>query len=74
MMLMGYLAGGWVMGQSALEALRLLDAGSGDESFLKAKLITAHFYFDHLLPRTAGYLTPIIVGSESMMALDVDQF
>ncbi len=74
MMLMGYLCGGWVMGQSALKALQLLEAGSTDEAFLKAKQVTAQFYFEHLLPRTASYLATVKSGSESMMALAVEQF
>ena len=74
MMLMGYLCGGWVMGQSALKATQLLENGDGDETFLKTKQITAQFYFDHLLPRITSYLAMIKAGSESMMALDAEQF
>jgi hypothetical protein len=74
MMLMGYLCGGWVMGQSALKAVQLLDNGGGDEAFLKTKQVTAQFYFDHLLPRAISYLSTIKSGSESMMALDIEQF
>ena len=74
MMLLGFLCGGWVMGQSALKATQLLEAGGGDEAFLKAKQVTAQFYFDHLLPRTSSYLAMVKSGSESMMALDVEQF
>jgi alkylation response protein AidB-like acyl-CoA dehydrogenase len=74
MMLMGYLCGGWVMGQSALKAVQLLDNGGGDEAFLETKQVTAQFYFDHLLPRAISYLSTIKSGSESMMALDIEQF
>jgi len=74
MMLMGYLCGGWVMGVSALKAIKALESGSGDESFLKAKQVTAQFYFEHLLPRTASYFSTVMAGSESMMALNEDQF
>ncbi|MGB7453585.1 MAG: acyl-CoA dehydrogenase [Lysobacterales bacterium] len=74
MMLMGYLCGGWVMGKSALKATQLLEAGGEDEAFLKTKQITARFYFEHLLPRTTSYLATISAGSESMMALEVEQF
>jgi len=74
MMLMGYLCGGWIMGKSALKAVQMLDSGSKDESFLNAKQITAQFYFEHLLPRTDAYLVTILAGSESMMALDAEQF
>lgn len=74
MMLFGYLCGGWIMGQSALKATQLLKAGGGDEAFLKTKQVTAQFYFDHLLPRTGSILATIKAGSESMMALDEEQF
>jgi alkylation response protein AidB-like acyl-CoA dehydrogenase len=74
MMLMGYLCGAWVMGQSTLKAAALLEAGVGDAEFLQTKQITAQFYYDHLLPRTMSYLATITAGSESMMMLDVDQF
>ena len=74
MMLLGYVCGGWIMGQSALKAASLLENGGGDEAFLSAKLVTAQFYFDHLLPRSSSCLATIKAGSESMMALDVEQF
>ena len=74
LMLMGYLCGGWVMGMAALKARQMLDAGSGDAAFLKAKLVTAQFYFEHLLPRTGAYLATVRAGSESIMALDAEQF
>lgn len=74
MMLMGYLCGGWVMGQSALKAHQLLEAGKGDAKFLQTKQVTAKFYFDHLLPRMKAYLATIKKGAESMMALSEDQF
>ena len=62
------------MGWSALTAARMLQAGKGDTAFLNAKLVTANFYFDHLLPRYAGYLATIKSGSDSLMALDIEQF
>ena len=74
MMMMGYLCGGWVMGKSALKADEMLEAGNGDRSFLSAKLKTVEFYFDHLLPRCHCCSASVISGSESIMALDVEQF
>ncbi len=74
MMLMGYLCGGWVMGKSSLKATQLLEAGGGDVDFLKTKQITAKFYYEHLLPRVSSYRATITAGSESIMALDVEQF
>ena len=74
LMLLGYLCGGWLMGQSALKAAALLAAGGGDSTFLQAKLVTARFFCEHLLPRTGACLAAIEAGPESMMALAVDQF
>ncbi|MGD9265342.1 MAG: acyl-CoA dehydrogenase C-terminal domain-containing protein [Lysobacterales bacterium] len=74
MMLMGFLCGGWVMANSALKAAHLLEGGASDTGFLEAKMVTARFYFDHLLPRVGAYLAAITAGSDSMMALPEDQF
>ena len=74
LMLLGYVCGGWVMGLSALKAAQRLAAGGGDEAFLKAKLVTARFYCEHLLPRAGACLVSVKAGPESMMALSVDQF
>ena len=74
MMMLGYVCGGWVMGQSALKATRLLEGGRSNESFLRAKLVTAQFYTDHLLPRAGSCLATVKAGVDSIMALDVEQF
>jgi hypothetical protein len=74
LMLLGYVCGGWLMGQSALKASARLASGGGDASFLKAKLVTARFYCEHLLPRAGTCLAMIEAGPDSMMALASDQF
>ena len=74
MMMFGYICGGWVMAQSALKAQIQLDEGQGDTEFLKAKLVTAQFFSEHLLPRVKSNLAVIKAGSHSIMALPEDQF
>jgi hypothetical protein len=74
LMLLGYVCGGWLMGRSALKAAERLEAGGGDESFLKAKIVTARFYCEHLLPRAGACLAAIKAGPESLMALTPEQF
>ncbi|RPH97833.1 MAG: acyl-CoA dehydrogenase [Lysobacterales bacterium] len=74
LMLLGYVCGGWLMGRSALKAAERLEAGGGDESFLQAKIVTARFYCEHLLPRAGACLAAIQAGPDSMMALTVEQF
>jgi alkylation response protein AidB-like acyl-CoA dehydrogenase len=74
LMLLGYVCGGWVMGLSALKAAQLLARGSGDTAFLEAKLATARFYCEHLLPRAGACLVSIKAGPGSIMALSEEQF
>jgi len=74
LMLLGYVCGGWVMGASALKASALLDSGTGDKAFLQAKLVTAKFYCEHLLPRAGACLVSVKAGPDSMMDMPADQF
>ena len=70
MMLMGYLCGGWLMAKSAIRANELQAAGEGDPQYLQAKLATAQFFCEQLLPRTQSSLAAIKAGSDSTMKLD----
>jgi hypothetical protein len=74
LMLFGYLTGGWLVAKGALQAQQVLNTGEGDRDFLHAKLISAKFYSEHLLPRTAAYLAAIKAGSDSTMAMPETQF
>ena len=74
LMLMGTVCGGWQMCKSALIAIRKLDEGVSDVDFYEAKIITARFYVEHILPRSNSYLQSILAGSETIMALKEEQF
>jgi alkylation response protein AidB-like acyl-CoA dehydrogenase len=74
LMLFGYLTGGWLLAKGALQAQQILNTAEGDRDFLQAKLISAKFYSEHLLPRTAAYLAAIKAGSDSTMSMPEDQF
>ncbi|MCZ6839672.1 MAG: acyl-CoA dehydrogenase, partial [Alphaproteobacteria bacterium] len=69
----GTVVGGWLMARAALAAHRKA-ANSGDRSFLEAKIVTARFYADHVLPRVHALLPEITQGSGSVLALAEDQF
>jgi hypothetical protein len=64
---------GWLMGVSALAAKRLLDSGSGDAEVAKAKIVTARFFAEHLLPQVHGLVAPIRAGKADLFALPADQ-
>ncbi len=52
-----------------------LDKCDGDETgFYEAKLITARFYMQKLLPQVSGLFASIMAGGSAMMALDEDLF
>lgn len=74
MMLVGYLAGGWVMVESAIKAQQLLNDGEGDVDFLQAKLMTSQFYCEYLLPRTQACLAAVLAGNSTMMTMPEEQF
>src|SRR5690606_2385769 len=51
---LGTLAGGWLLGKGAAAAARRLAASEGDPRFLEAKIATARFYADAILPQAAA--------------------
>ena len=73
LMMAGCVCGGWQMARAALAASAQLAAG-GDPKFYGAKLVTARFYAEQLLPRAGALLTVAKAGAASMMALDPEQF
>ncbi len=72
--LWGTVIGGWLMAKSALTAKAKLAAGDGDTGFLKAKILTARFYGEQILPRAAAYKAGATAGSEIVMAMTEDAF
>jgi alkylation response protein AidB-like acyl-CoA dehydrogenase len=73
-MMFGLTAGGWLMMVAALEAHKRLQAGEGDPTFLKAKIGTAQFFADAILPFTGAHRAAAIAGPASLMALEEDWF
>ena len=68
--LFGVVAGGWVMARQALAAQELLAAGEGDAAFLAAKVATAQFYAEHLLPEALGLVGPVTAGAAGLFAIE----
>ena len=68
--LLGIVLGGHQLARAALAARRHLDAGEGDGQFYDAKLKTALFYAESILPRATGLMTTVTKGSRTVMILD----
>jgi len=71
--LMGTTLGGWYMARSALAARRLMEEPTGDAAFLEAKVATARFYAEQLLPQTGGLLPQVTAGAGSLFEVPVSQ-
>ncbi|WP_330926816.1 acyl-CoA dehydrogenase C-terminal domain-containing protein [Candidatus Sororendozoicomonas aggregata] len=69
-----YVAYGWMWLLMADEAKRKLQQGHQDQSFYEAKLTTARFYFQRLLPRMYALAEAVEAGSETLYGLSEGQF
>ncbi|MFA5939330.1 MAG: acyl-CoA dehydrogenase C-terminal domain-containing protein [Sinimarinibacterium sp.] len=63
----------WAL-QAAVASQKLAQGGADKPEFYKAKLATARFYFDHLLPRAKGHATSMVKPSKSLMKLSAEAF
>ncbi|HEY3599533.1 MAG TPA: acyl-CoA dehydrogenase [Paraburkholderia sp.] len=71
--LAGIVFGGWQMARAMLAAAR---NQADDASFYGAKIATAQFFAEHVLPQAAALETSIVSakGDEGVLALSEDQF
>jgi alkylation response protein AidB-like acyl-CoA dehydrogenase len=74
MHLMGIVAVGLMWLRMASAANAMLAAGEGDKAFLEAKLVTARFFAERIMPDTGSLRRKIEGGAESIMALPVEMF
>lgn len=75
LMYAGYVMMGYHWARMAAIAYdKLENGGTESPEFYKAKIQTAEFYFDKLLPRASGHAESMVAPSESMMAMDEDNF
>ncbi len=76
LMYSGFVMMGYHWAQQAMKAQALLDSGAGKESeeFYRAKIQTAEFYFDRLMPRANSHRTGALASTKSVMQLDKEHF
>ena len=58
----------------AATAQAKLAASSGEADFYRAKIQTAEFYFDRLLPRADAHRTSALAPTHSLMEMDNGNF
>ncbi len=66
--------GGWFMGKAALAASGYLDTGEGDQVFYRAKIATARFYADQLLPQAAAFAETVMAGDAALAGVGDEVF
>ncbi|WNC68309.1 acyl-CoA dehydrogenase C-terminal domain-containing protein [Thalassotalea nanhaiensis] len=74
LMYAGYVTLAYFWAKMAKTAAETLAKGTAEEDFYQAKIKTAKFYFERILPRAEGHAACMINGADSMMALDSEDF
>lgn len=74
MHILGIVATGLMWLRMAKAATALIDAGASDAKYLEAKLVTARFFAERVMPDAGSLRRKIEGGAEALMALDPDLF
>jgi alkylation response protein AidB-like acyl-CoA dehydrogenase len=70
----GYVIYAFLFARMAAVSLTKLKAGTTDAEFYRAKLHTARFFFQRLLPRTRGLVPTMLSGAGNLMDLEDAHF
>jgi hypothetical protein len=74
MELMGVVTLGLMWLRMAKASAAAIAGGAEDKAFHEAKLVTARFYAERIMPEAGSHRAKIEGGSESLMALDPEMF
>jgi len=72
--LMALVSMGYFWADMVEKSKKMLAAGEGNADFLKSKITTANFFFNHLLPETTSLRYKIEAGAKDVMDLDAEAF
>ena len=73
LVLTGIVISGWQMARALLKAQERL-AGGDDEAFMRAKIVTARFYADHILVRAPALRDTVVEGADSITDMPVEAY
>ncbi|KZX58218.1 acyl-CoA dehydrogenase [Halioglobus sp. HI00S01] len=74
LMYSGYITLAYFWAKMAIIARQKIAAADDDTSFYEAKLMTAQFYFERLLPRTESLKTTMLAGADNLMQMPEEMF
>jgi alkylation response protein AidB-like acyl-CoA dehydrogenase len=63
---------GWLMARQAVAAQQQLDDGTGDAEAMRAKLATAQFFCEHILPGAVALAPAVTSGFDRTMAIPTE--
>ncbi|RLQ22176.1 acyl-CoA dehydrogenase [Seongchinamella sediminis] len=69
LMYSGYVTLAYFWARMAMVARQKIAEGGEDKSFYEAKLMTAQFYFERLLPRTESLKATMLAGADNLMQM-----
>ncbi|MDI5921053.1 acyl-CoA dehydrogenase C-terminal domain-containing protein [Halomonas sp. LR5S13] len=72
LMYAGYVTLAYLFARAARQARMALAESNDDAAFYRAKLDTARFYFQRLLPRTRAHQAALEAGAEPLMAISAE--
>ena len=64
--------GGWLLARQAVAAHERLARQEGDPAFLKAKIVTARFFAEQIVPPATALLGPVTRGADLLYAIPVE--
>jgi len=71
--LTGVVVGGWLMARAAVAAASQLTARTGDEGFLRSKIITARFFAETAMVTTSALKAQFAGCGEALAGLDPER-
>lgn len=74
LMYCGYIFMGYLWARAAKTALTALESTKDEQRFYRAKLSTARFYFERILPRTLTHVAALNSGAQNLMELSPEDF
>jgi butyryl-CoA dehydrogenase len=72
--LAGIVLGGWMLARSAEAASAALVHATTDARFMRAKIVTARFFADHVMSQAQGIMHSIVHGASAVLAAQNDDF
>jgi alkylation response protein AidB-like acyl-CoA dehydrogenase len=70
----GIVSLGWMWLRMARAAVAAMDAGQGDRALLEAKLVTARYFAERIMPLAGALRREIEGGADALMALPAEAF